>query len=503
MSQKEGEFNLHITATGYDLKRVSKVNLSVIYGADILILLESLIYNGFDTLFFTNSVKVLIVLVISTSVYFVPIKEQVKGGVFSIVISLIALQTNIQSPSIGSFMLLMLAFSMSALYFEKALVLIVGGVIDTIIITTYVMHPLALTNTTSPASGLTRPLVYFNVSVILIFYLTKWGRDLVDSVVSKEKETGELLDKLQLTMHKVSEVSTVFDLELSSFSKNIEAIKQSNDHIVVAMTEVAVGVQEQAVNIEDINYNMLNAKTLVAENNKISDIVAKTSGNMVIKVEDSSNKINQMNIQMKTVSTSVLTAMETVEVLKVSIDEISLFLEGITQIASQTNLLALNASIEAARAGENGRGFAVVAEEVRKLAEESAATAASISRVTQNIIDKVNLATTQIKSGVSAIELGNDLILDVTQFFNELKDTNNQENQLLKKESGITQQVFGNFVKINDQIGSISAIAEQHSATNEEFLASIQAQNADMSNMLVNVNNINCKWHELKGMLLN
>ena len=47
----------------------------------------------------------------------------------------------------------------------------------------------------------------------------------------------------------------------------------------------------------------------------------------------------------------------------------------ITGIADQTNLLALNAAIEAARVGEYGRGFAVVAEEVRKLAEQSAAAA--------------------------------------------------------------------------------------------------------------------------------
>ena len=86
-------------------------------------------------------------------------------------------------------------------------------------------------------------------------------------------------------------------------------------------------------------------------------------------------------------------AVEAMDAIAKSSQQISQIIGVIDEIAFQTNLLALNAGVEAARAGDAGRGFAVVASEVRALAQRSAEAAKEIKALISDLGAQVDAAS--------------------------------------------------------------------------------------------------------------
>ncbi len=91
-------------------------------------------------------------------------------------------------------------------------------------------------------------------------------------------------------------------------------------------------------------------------------------------------------------------AIEAMQQIENSSQQITRIISVIDEIAFQTNLLALNAGVEAARAGDAGRGFAVVAQEVRALAQRSAEAAKEIKGL-------IAESQTHVQRGVNLVQL--------------------------------------------------------------------------------------------------
>ncbi|MER3395509.1 MAG: hypothetical protein C4318_06695 [Acidimicrobiia bacterium] len=105
--------------------------------------------------------------------------------------------------------------------------------------------------------------------------------------------------------------------------------------------------------------------------------------------------------------------------LSTEIGKIVGLIEG---IARQTNLLAFNAAIEAAHAGEAGKGFAVVAEQVRKLAERTAAAAREIQGLIVEVQEQTDLAVKVSDEGREHVRFGVTMVARAGEALNRITE---------------------------------------------------------------------------------
>ncbi|MDW0110509.1 methyl-accepting chemotaxis protein [Sporosarcina aquimarina] len=127
---------------------------------------------------------------------------------------------------------------------------------------------------------------------------------------------------------------------------------------------------------------------------------------MVAEAVEGTQEVHSTAEIIKSLGSQITASEKNMANLSARSDEIQSIVGVIEGIATQTNLLALNASIEAARAGESGLGFSVVAQEVRKLAESTAKSTASIQALTSSLRDEIKQALDATRTSADLVDKG-------------------------------------------------------------------------------------------------
>lgn len=93
-------------------------------------------------------------------------------------------------------------------------------------------------------------------------------------------------------------------------------------------------------------------------------------------------------------------------------DEIAQAVAGLDKVSERINLLSLNAAIESEKAGDRGHGFVAIAQEIRRLADHTAATCLGIARhvarareVVSEGVMSVERFQSEVHGGVNAVRL--------------------------------------------------------------------------------------------------
>ena len=154
-------------------------------------------------------------------------------------------------------------------------------------------------------------------------------------------------------------------------------------------------------------------------------------------------------------------AIEAMDGIQQSSEQITAIIDMIEGIAFQTNLLALNAGIEAARAGEAGRGFAVVATEVRALAQRSSESAASIK-------DLIRTSGLQVGSGVERVGETGTLL-------EQISGSVQSANSLLDEVTRAAVDQAASLEQITAAVREMDMMTQQNAAMVEQSTAAARA----------------------------
>jgi len=480
------------TESNYNLKKVNRVNVILVWIISIVLTVQEIFTSGLAIGIDTGK-KATVTAVLALIVYFIPMRGHIKGFIMCMIPTFATLGvTYFEGASISVHFIYFVSIAMATLYFKKELLVTYAGFLNVFLILVYIARPENLLGTVDNGfNAFTSYLVMMNGVIIILFFLTKWGNEIIQTSNNSEKKATELLYNLEGTLQKIDEGAIGLDELISSFRENLATSKESSTSITIAVQEVSIGISEEANNITNITMNMTNATDGIERTREISNRVKEISSEMNNQVFQSTEKIQNMDLQMTTIKEAVGVALSTVKDLQNDIGSINLFLSSIVGIAEQTNLLALNAAIEAARAGENGKGFAVVAEEIRKLAEQSASTVKDINKILGTINHQTDAAVSKVEEGNLAVANGNTIMKDVSDSFAHLRSSFNTTLDHLDQENQYITEVSSMFNSIYQQLESITAISEENSAATEEVLATTETQEQNVSDMLSSIEQIN------------
>lgn len=314
------------------------------------------------------------------------------------------------------------------------------------------------------------------------------AKDLVEAAAAAERarltaEQNSVIDAIAARLENLAEgdlasritqpFPPVYEPLRTSFNRAVSDLDGLLGRVTAAVSQITTGSAEIRSASDDLSRRTEQQASAIEQNSietdKLTTQIRATAGNAEA-VSRNTGAAQQHAAEGGAVVERAITAMNAIESSASEIAQIVTIIDG---IAFQTNLLALNAGVEAARAGEAGRGFAVVANEVRALAQRSAAAA-------QDIKALITASSAQVGTGVALVGETGTVLRTIVDQITGIGSAIHE----IAGQAGHQAEALG---AVNARFGSIDMVTQQNAAMVEESNAAAHnlLREAEMMQSLV------------------
>ncbi len=280
--------------------------------------------------------------------------------------------------------------------------------------------------------------------------------DLSVNISVKSSDRGSLLFALRDMVQQMRQMIETISQSAEHIAAASEELSAASGQIAEATEDQARSASSMAASVEEMTVSINHVSDSASEARRMAEESGAASG-------EGRKVIGAVVKDIQNIARAVTDSAQVVRELGEHSREISSVVGIIKEVAEQTNLLALNAAIEAARAGEQGRGFAVVADEVRKLAERTAASTQDIARIVDQITSGTDVAVHSMEQQAEGVQ--KSVVLA------------DQAGEAIGRINQASEQVVSAVGEISLALGEQSA-ASTDIAKNVEVIASMSEENS-------------------------